>query len=567
MKKSLKIISALLIATLIVGGWFVGKRLLRRFNEHTLTTSAQSFFEKRDFRSASLAARQALNLNPNNIEATRLMARMSGETGAPDVVLWKRRLTELEPGNTLLLEDLAVTAAQFNDIPAATQALAQVKEPDRNTVAYHEAAATVATSTKNYSEAVSQFGKALALEPQNKRLQYNVAALQLQSANATEAAAARQTLESLQETRELRLPVLRALLSDARRRGDFTRAMQVAAQIDQDAEATMIDHLLYMEELLHANDPSLAGKLQELGEKTGLAPKPVYQYITWMNAHGMAAQSIAWIKKQPAGFKLQDPVPLALAEACGITQDWDTLRLLTAGPGWGGFDFMRFAFRARLVEQTQQAFHGSQFRVEWDRAVTATGGDSYSISLLAQMAESWGWQAESAQLWWIIAHRKFGQLDALRRLNRLYTTQKKTRELYKVFQRLHEITPEDRGASNNLAYFSLLLIGKDFGQDIPLANQIAEANHKADPSQPVFATTYAFSLYKQQRIAEALDLMKTLPDAVLRQPSVAAFYGTLLATSGDAVKAREFLKIAMDNRQQLLPEEADMADKAFSLLP
>ncbi len=70
----------------------------------------------------------------------------------------------------------------------------------------------------------------------------------------------------------------------------------------------------------------------------------------------------------------------------------------------------------------------------------------------------------------------------------------------------------------------------------------------------------------QKQDAEARRILDALPDRFLRQPAVAATYGTVLAATGDKSKAREFLTIASDNRQQLLPEEVALADAALQSL-
>jgi hypothetical protein len=46
----------------------------------------------------------------------------------------------------------------------------------------------------------------------------------------------------------------------------------------------------------------------------------------------------------------------------------------------------------------------------------------------------------------------------------------------------------------------------------------------------------------------------------LRDPSLAAYYGIILAAAGDAAKAREYLKIGASAR--LLPEEKALLAKA-----
>jgi len=61
-----------------------------------------------------------------------------------------------------------------------------------------------------------------------------------------------------------------------------------------------------------------------------------------------------------------------------------------------------------------------------------------------------------------------------------------------------------------------------------------------------------------------LKVMNGLSDSQLRDPSLAAYYGVVLAAAGDRARAREFLKLAASAK--LLPEEKQLVTKAESAL-
>jgi predicted Zn-dependent protease len=103
-------------------------------------------------------------------------------------------------------------------------------------------------------------------------------------------------------------------------------------------------------------------------------------------------------------------------------------------------------------------------------------------------------------------------------------------------------------AKNNLAAVSLLL-----NNQMSQAHQMAREVYQANPTNEVFASTYAWSLHVQGKSAEALQTMEKLAPRHLENPSIALYYGALLATNRQPEKAKLFLDIAA--RAQLLPEE------------
>jgi hypothetical protein len=76
----------------------------------------------------------------------------------------------------------------------------------------------------------------------------------------------------------------------------------------------------------------------------------------------------------------------------------------------------------------------------------------------------------------------------------------------------------------------------------------------------VFVSTYAFSLHVQGRSAEGLKLIETLKPARLDDPSVASYYGVLLAASGEKEKAQRYFEKA--EKAPILPEEMALISEA-----
>jgi predicted Zn-dependent protease len=115
--------------------------------------------------------------------------------------------------------------------------------------------------------------------------------------------------------------------------------------------------------------------------------------------------------------------------------------------------------------------------------------------------------------------------------------------------------PSNLGVKNNLAVTALLLDA----QELKPHDLASEVYQKA-PTNAAFASTYAFSLYQQEKYPEALKIMSNLKPHELDDPSIAGYYGLILKATGDPAKARSYLD--WSSRGKLLPEEKKLFDSA-----
>lgn len=549
---------ALCIAVAALLFW-VGRNEFQKIQERRLVAAATAFLNKGDLRSASLSARQALQINPRDVQACEIMAQIGVTLHLPDAILWRQKIAELQPGNTQQLLELATVALKFNETFIAQQALDQVPPAERGTVKYHEAQAALAMALNQPGVAESHFQQALLLEPKNSSLQLNIATLHMLSGKPEIVAAARAEVERLGNDPALHQQSLRTLLADARRSGDAARAMQLAIQLGASKDAAFDDCLLFLEELQHAKNPAFDSELQKLEAVAAQKPASVYVLMTWLNAHGLPDTTLAWAKTLPADIRTQMPIPLALSEACMKTGDRTQLRTLTEHDDWGALEFLRLAFRARSFDDGTPHRAGSELQQTWLRALIAAHGNPNSLVVLARFAEGVGWNDEAAQAWWLIARHDAGQRDAFKALIRIYTAQRNTAELYRVAQRIYEVEPQNPVAANNVAALALLL-----NKDVTQAKALSDKNFQQHPLDPGAVSTQAYSFYLQNRAKDAVDLMEKLPADALKNPTLAAYYGVFLSAAGEADKAKPFLAIAAQNKNQLLPEEEAMVQKALA---
>mgnify|MGYP001797592265 CR=1 FL=1 len=97
------------------------------------------------------------------------------------------------------------------------------------------------------------------------------------------------------------------------------------------------------------------------------------------------------------------------------------------------------------------------------------------------------------------------------------------------------------------------------------ALEIARENYMRAPGDGVTVSTYAFALHLQGRTREGLNLLEKLKTEELQKPGVALYYGVLMASAGQAGKAKPYLDIA--SHSPLLPEEKTLLLAARRTLP
>ncbi len=550
------------IAILVVLAATSGRPAFVHWQHGRLISAAARSFAHGDLRSASLSAREAFLKNPASIAACAILAEIAAQQHSPEAILWRQRLVEIDPAKTARLLDLATTASALGESFVAARAMEQIAAPDRDSAAFHITAGSIAITAKQFAQAEAEFRHAAEIDPKNENIRLNLATLRLALAPPDAASEAVATLERFREIPRHRTAALRALLADARRRGDSARAVSLADELRRGENSTLGDMLLWLEELQRTNSPEFDAQLRELQSAAEKSEHTIYSLMTWMNARGLAAQTVAWAGSLSAPARSRIPVPLAFAEACLLTGDWKRARTLVAEGDWGDLDFLRFAFHARVLDEAAGHLRRAEFRTMWERATNSTRGNTNALSMLARLVTGWGWKDEAAQLWWIIARNNAGQRPALQALYAMHAADRNTRELHRVARRIFAIEPGNPAAKNNLASLALLL-----GDELPEAHRLAAENFKLDATQPAFAATYAMSLHLQQRGAEAVAILEKLPAATFDDPSAAATFGVILHAAGEPAKAAPFLEKAVSGKDRLFPEENSMVAAAQNRTP
>jgi len=545
------IVGLFLFITLAV----VGVRLFHQWQERHLVRVAAAHLSGSDPKAAMLTARRALQMNPDNIAAARLIAQIADRGGDKAALEWWRKVVAHPQHTSDDVLELVRLALRFNDRATAEKALSSLGDAAKQTAGYHAACGRLAEIKKNIAEAESEWTQASALAPDNLGYEFQLALIRLDSNDSAKRQASQEILERLRADPKQRAGATRALIIDGvAHRADVKRMQALAAELQGYPEATLADRLLYLEILRQLHDPTFEEYLSKLEREAVSNPVDLASLFSWMSGNETASAGIEFARTLPAESREKWPVPPAIAALYSGAKDWPGLEEMTRNTNWESHDFLRRAFLARALRGQDKTLPSEQ---EWVAAQKEASTQPQSLLMLARTVALWGWENETAELLWILAKNDDTRVEALQTLYQHYAEKRDTAGLYRTLVKLVETLPNDLVLQNKLAQVSLLL-----GADVERARKIAAELANKDPSNASFLLTYAFSLYTKGDIKGALQVMDKLTPDQLRDASLAAYYGVVLAAAGEKEKAREYLRRASEAK--LLPEEKALIAKSES---
>ncbi|HZR17123.1 MAG TPA: hypothetical protein VFE51_07335 [Verrucomicrobiae bacterium] len=522
---------------------------------------ARGFLAEGDLANASLSARQALQINDRNLEACRLMARLSELARSPAVIDWRARLLELEPTITNRLA-LVAAALRWGRPPysLAAELLRQLEPAADALPSFQVLSAELALKLNRLDEAGEHFRTAARLQPDNPLHQLNLAVVELQSTDASITSQARRALEQLSSNGVVDAFSLRALATDDLRRNQLSEAERHSKRLLRLPEATFEDQLQRLTILRRLATTELGGseinaefssRLMTAQRSARTNTVGAFGLCEWMASHGLAQDGLEWLAGLDERQRKAEPLRLARANLYLAIADWLALDRFLSAEKWTDLEFMRLSLLARASWEQGQTGMGD---TRWRGAVRAAGDHLGCLTLLLGLAEDW--RRDPEEVLWQISRRFPREEWALRGLERLYISTGNTVGLNKVYARLIEEngTGSDATNRNDFACTSLLL-----GINLAQAHEIARKLHREHPEDVIIASTYAYSLHLQGRSPEGVAIMARFSEPQLRQPQIALYYGVLLANAGQGRRAAPYLELAQGVR--LSPEEQRLLDE------
>jgi Tfp pilus assembly protein PilF len=549
MKKHLLIFGTAMVVFAAASLWIFGRPAYRKTKETRAAKLAQVFLDKGDYPNASISARQALILNPQNIDATKVMGFLAEIACSPQMLDWRRRLVELSPTaeNKLRLVATAMRV-QAAPYPLASEIMQDLSSIATNQVGYCNLAAQFELKRGNRNGAETWFEAARRLQPANELHALNLAVLRLSSTNYAAASEARATLNQLRMNTNFSALALRALVAESLTRGELTEATKLSKELLLNPGALFEDELQHMYILHQVCSAECKSFLETIQEQALTNVFQAYEVSALMIRLGEAALAQQWLTNCPTNIRTNHPVPLAMADCFFALNDWQGAESFLGSQKWGEFEPMRLALLSEVAIKLRDTMSAD---VRWCLAIKQAHRRLGALIWLLVKAEEWKRNPAKLGLLWQIADQFPAENWALLDLKNHYLATANTRGLHQVLERMVTQWPEDRSARNDLATTGLLL-----KTNLDRMHQIAYELFSEAPEEVCFASTFAYSLHLQGHTPEGLAVLERFDSENLARPNIALYYGTLLQANGQTGKARKFLALA--RTATLLPEEQDL---------
>ena len=539
-----------------------GSRLYDDWRQNRLLHRATALLQEGKLSKAAQTTQELLAGHPDSLPALYLLAETAEKQNLEEAVSWREQIARLLPSDVDSQLNLASAALRFGKLDLARQALDRVSPTDRDRAAFHVVAGWLARAEGNFAEQEEQFAAAVKKEPNNDLYQFNLAALQIHSGDPKKSGKARDTLQRLSKVAPYRTGALRALLNDAVARNDLAAADNFAQQLQMSPEITFGDYLLCLNFYRKLDEKKFRLLLERVKPFAARDSSDLASLMYWMNQNGLAGDVVKWIDKLPTAQLSSAPTSVVVADAYARIKNWSRLKRWTRTGIWGDSEYLRLAYQAIATRQSRPRSGGTantEFEMLWRSAEQLANEQPERALVLARFASKWELEKESEALWWRVAENSPMRREALEALRRLYRTKDETEKLYGVLQRLHQASPNEAPITADLAR-----LGLNLGQNTEQSHQLAKEAYDRAPNEVNCAVTYAFSLSRLGRNAEAVAIVENLPPEQLHDPHAAIYVALLLAEASQIGAANNYIAIAEDGK--IYPEEEKLLDEAKTKL-
>lgn len=539
-----------------------GLKLYQNWRENRLLDRATALLEQGELSRAAQMARELLARHPDSLAALSILADTAERQNLEEAVSWRERIARLRSKDPESQLNFASAALRFGKLDVAREALTRVSQKDLDSAAFHVVAGWLARAEGNFAEQEEQFAAAVKKEPNNDLYQFNLAALQIRSKDPEKSNNARDALERLSKIAHYRTGALRALLNAAVDRNDLASADNFAQQLQMSPDVTFGDYLLCVNFYRKLDGKKFRQLLERVKPFAARDASDLAALIDWMNQNKLAAEVVEWIDKLPPTQLSSPPASVAVADAYATVKNWSRLKRFTGRGNWGDADYLRLAFQAIAIQHLRSGIGSSatsEFRKYWQRAYELSENESQRQLMLARLATKWQLESQAEELWLAIEKDPSMRREALNNLRRIDRSNGDTTKLYEVLERLHEISPDEAPITADLAR-----LGLNLEQNVERSHQLAKEAYDRAPNEINCAVTYAFSLYRLGRNAEALDIIQSLSPDQLHDPHAAVYAALVLIDGGQLDAARKYIGGA--GNDGIYPEEKGLLDEAKARL-
>ena len=539
-----------------------GSKLYENWRERRLLHQTTTLLQEGKLSEAAQMAQELVRRRPDSLAALSILADTAERQNLEEAVAWRERIARLLPRDPESQLNLASAALRFGKLDLARETLNRVSPSDRDGAAFHVVAGWLARAEGNFAEQEEQFAAAVKKEPKNDLYQFNLAALQIRSKDAEKSKDARDTLERLITIAPYRTGALRALLNDAVERNDRTAADGFAQQLQMSPEVTFADYLLCLNFYRKLDEKKFRQLLEKVKPFAARNASDLASLIEWMNQNGLAGDVVKWVDKLSPARLTSPPASVAVADAYGTVKNWSRLKRWTRTGNWGDAEYLRLAYAAtaeRHLRSGNDSSAKSEFETLWRSAAELSEDVPERELMLARLATKWQLTNQAEELWMRVEENSAMRREALDNLRQLYRAKDETTKLYAILQRLHESSPNEAPITADLA-----LLGLDLGENTESSHQLAKEAYDRAPNEVNCAVTYAFSLHRLGRNAEALAIIQSLAPDQLHDPHAAVYVALVLVVGNELEGANDYIAAAENGK--LYPEEKKLLEEAKTKL-
>lgn len=558
-KRSTRVIiliwAAVLMGALgVVSYHYFAKPAYKNWREKRANNIAREHFVNGDYPSALAAVRKAIQYNQSNVDAWRLAVEITEKQNSPQAYVYQQGLASVEPTLANKLKFIR-TAVKYNAYPQAMEAINKIGAEANSSVEFYELAAQISLVMRNQTKAKYYLMSLVKLQPDNNRARLDLAQIRLVDGFDDNKPSVRAEIRSLANDPALRVRALTLLLSDALQNKAENDALDIAGKLSASTDVPPNTQILVAETFRQSAPKRLAPYLETLKKAYADKPENVSLLLGYLATRDMGTDARQWVDTLPNKVRDDEGVQLAYAAILMSTSDFAALDSYLRPLKWTENEYARHALLSFAARQRNDE---RNFNESWKLAVIEAGNNPRRLQSLLSRVIAWGWQEQRIELLWKKFSLDPSDKTTRQQLHSWERGRKNTAALNRLFGRINENEPGDRGFKNDYTYTSLLL-----GTSLDRAHIAARENYDSDRKNPYYATTYALSLFKQNKQQEALQTMETLGLTALASPERTLLYGVFLIANGRTDEGVE--QLSRLNLEQFLPEEARLQRDALAV--
>jgi predicted Zn-dependent protease len=259
-----------------------------------------------------------------------------------------------------------------------------------------------------------------------------------------------------------------------------------------------------------------------------------------------------WLALLPQRNRTSTP-SFKVADAYLQNKNFTALRQFLQDEHWEQNDYLRFALLS-LAERADA--RGESPRIYWRQALAAAGHDGGKLNDLEVLTAKWGWLDERMEVSSRIFERQASDTTRLTELLDYYRRNSRTADMARLLWLYENQTQASGTEAAWCVYYSLLC-----GTNVSSAQTLAQRIYDKEPNNPLHRVAYAFSLVRQQRFSEALNLIQNIDKPDLGGMQVSLIEASALLELGRKEDAKGALKKFVSTGA--VPEEIKLAATLF----